>query len=64
MAAVLAAPLAHADTGFYAGANWGGTTTSGYGNSWDFGFLGGYRFNRYLHAEGGYESMMGYEIML
>ncbi|MHB8414961.1 MAG: outer membrane beta-barrel protein [Acidiferrobacteraceae bacterium] len=64
IAAVLATPLAHAGTNFYAGANWGRTTTSGYGNSWDFGFSGGYRFNRYLDAEGGYESMMGYEIML
>lgn len=64
LAAVLAAPLAHAGSGFYAGANLGRTTTSGYGNSSDFGFSGGYRFNRYLNVEAGYQSLMGYEMTL
>ncbi|WP_168708807.1 outer membrane beta-barrel protein, partial [Metallibacterium scheffleri] len=64
LTAVAAAPAAYASPGFDFGANIARTTTSGYGNSSDFGLTAGYDFNRSMGVEGGYESLMGYEMTL
>ncbi|SCC94523.1 exported hypothetical protein [Thiomonas sp. X19] len=64
VATILAAPLANASTGFNFGANIAKTTTSGYGNSSDFGFTAGYDLNQSLGLEAGYESLMGYEMTM
>ncbi|MHB1283476.1 MAG: outer membrane beta-barrel protein [Metallibacterium scheffleri] len=64
LSAVAAAPAAYASPGFDFGANIARTTTSGYRNSSDFGLTAGYDFNRSMGVEGGYESLMGYEMTL
>jgi opacity protein-like surface antigen len=64
LVSVLAAPLANANTGFNLAANIAKTTTSGYGNSSDFGFTAGYDLNPSLGLEVGYESLMGYEMTM
>ena len=64
LTATVAAPVAYASPGFEFGANIARTTTSGYGNSSDFGLTAGYNFNQSLGVEGGYESLMGYEMTL
>ncbi len=63
-AVIVAAPTAYASTGFNLAANIAKTTTSGYGNSSDFGFTAGYDFNPSLGLEVGYESLMGYEMTM
>ncbi len=62
--AAFIAPLANAGTGFNLAANIAKTTTSGYGNSSDFGFTAGYDLNPSLGLEVGYESLMGYEMTM
>ena len=64
LTATAAAPVAYANPGFEFGANIARTTTSAYGNSSDFGLTAGYRFDRSLGVESGYESLMGYEMTL
>jgi len=64
LTAVVVAPAAYASPGFDFGANIARTTTSGYGNSSDFGLTAGYNFNQSIGVEGGYESLMGYEMTL
>ena len=60
----LFSPLARAQRGFYLGSDIGQTTTSGYGNSSDFGFFAGGGFSRHFAVQLGYHSLMGYEMTL
>jgi len=64
LVSVIVAPLANTSAGFNLAANIAKTTTSGYGNSSDFGLTAGYDLTPSLGLEVGYKSLMGYEMTM
>lgn len=58
---LVAPALAYARRPISIGLKMGESTTSGFGNSKDFGFYGSYRFNKLFSIEAGFESLTGYE---
>lgn len=58
---LVAPPLAYARRPLSISVKVGESTTSGFGNSKDFGLYGAYQFTRNFSLEAGFESLTGYE---